>query len=245
MNWQYQSRPKVIEAFQWRSENTIVPEWARECFTQGIMQYGQSVAGQHVVISTPTGEAIARSGDYIIKGIKEGDFYPCPQDVFTASYAMPEINDGTGIFVADDGQVIPREAQIEVMHEHHESFVQLLDTKLLPELQDMVDLMRDAVPCEQFQVMSMDVESLRNHITDFIEKGARAPFKDIPLSETEIKPDEFDAETMMETPGPIISEHWDEDVDANARAEMKADLEDAEKEYMEEKSVKLKWASDQ
>ena len=37
------------------------------------------------LIDTPEGPHIARSGDWIIRGVK-GEFYPCKPDIFAATY---------------------------------------------------------------------------------------------------------------------------------------------------------------
>ena len=42
-------------------------------------------ADGHLIIRTPEGDMAVMPGDYIIRGI-QGEFYPCKQDIFEATY---------------------------------------------------------------------------------------------------------------------------------------------------------------
>ena len=83
----YKKKPIIIEAWQLTKENkdqvfnnitcNKAPDW-------------DDKGNEIIKIQTLEGVMIARLGDYIIRGIK-GEFYPCKEDVFEATYEL--IND--------------------------------------------------------------------------------------------------------------------------------------------------------
>lgn len=80
----------------------------------------------------------------------------------------------------------PQECE-KIIQENPEAFVALLQTKILPELSDLMDRLFLALPCLQIQQAAIDCKSMIIHLEDLEENGAEAPLKDIPLSESEIE----------------------------------------------------------
>ena len=78
---QYRKRPVVIEAFRLRKD--VAPEWFSRAIEQGtvVLDYQNGTA----IIKTLEGDHLARTGDYIIQGIK-GELYPCKPDIFDVTY---------------------------------------------------------------------------------------------------------------------------------------------------------------
>jgi len=72
----YRKKPIVIEAFRFGFDE--LPDWF-----VGFIDNSRDKAWAY--IETLEGEMTAKSGDYIIKGIK-GELYPCKEDVFEATY---------------------------------------------------------------------------------------------------------------------------------------------------------------
>lgn len=80
----YRKKPVVIEAIKYQAEfgNNRVMNW--------LAQQGASVSDwlffdRAITIPTLEGKMTALDGDWIIKGVK-GEFYPCKNDVFEATY---------------------------------------------------------------------------------------------------------------------------------------------------------------
>lgn len=77
----YQKKPVIVEAIQINSfdydEMCEIVKWCN----------GLAIDEEDYVIAVPTleGRMMAKSGDWIIKGI-QGEFYPCKPDIFEASY---------------------------------------------------------------------------------------------------------------------------------------------------------------
>lgn len=76
----YKKKPIVIEAYRYGYDE-IPLEWLEN---PSIMHHA-SYASDYLLITTLEGEMKAFPGDYIIKGI-EGEFYPCKESIFLATY---------------------------------------------------------------------------------------------------------------------------------------------------------------
>lgn len=83
MGKQYRKKPVVIEAVQFKDGKFIgdVPTWIEKAALAGEL-YRQ---GQSIFIEALEGNMEAKSGDYIIQGVK-GELYPCKPDIFKATY---------------------------------------------------------------------------------------------------------------------------------------------------------------
>lgn len=75
----YEKRPVRIQAVQWNGEN--VKELMDFLNWRNASHDDQS----GFVIHTLEGNMQATVGDYIIKGLS-GEYYPCKEDIFLASY---------------------------------------------------------------------------------------------------------------------------------------------------------------
>lgn len=79
----YRKKPVVIEAVKLTNENF---EEVREWIGEDNLNDGTSKDEGYIGIITLEGDHSARVGeDWIIKGIK-GEFYPCKDDIFEATY---------------------------------------------------------------------------------------------------------------------------------------------------------------
>lgn len=82
----FRKRPVVIEAFQWTGDNQFdLMRW--RCLFPGEARW--QFNGSCIFIDTPEGDMRADPGDWIITGVK-GEFYPCDDDVFSATYEPVE-----------------------------------------------------------------------------------------------------------------------------------------------------------
>lgn len=84
---QFRSKPVVIEAIQFRADDSLksleimVDTWG-ESFQKAL---GQPHADGRMIIKTLEGDHTADYGDWIIKGLI-GEFYPCKDEVFQRKY---------------------------------------------------------------------------------------------------------------------------------------------------------------
>ncbi len=78
----YRKKPVVIEAIQWAGNNfDEIKEFCSEVVYHGV----EGEARRWLLIKTLEGGMRAKTGDFIIKGIR-GEFYPCKPDIFEATY---------------------------------------------------------------------------------------------------------------------------------------------------------------
>lgn len=87
---QYRKRPVVIEAMH-LDDRTTPDEVARWCGGRVAIPEGEVYTGGPIVVEIDTLEGVmtARKGDWVIKGV-EGEFYPCRDDIFLATYDAVE-----------------------------------------------------------------------------------------------------------------------------------------------------------
>lgn len=87
----YRKLPVVIDAVRWYgklADETEWPDWFREELGVNIRVDANTMHPNFtLVIVTLEGDMRARSGDYIIRGVK-GEIYPCKPDIFEATYEM-------------------------------------------------------------------------------------------------------------------------------------------------------------
>lgn len=87
----FTKKPITIEAFQISPKR--VNEFHKWCEQVGFSNWRMERDGT-IAITTLEGIMTAKSGDWIIKGIK-GEFYPCKPDIFEESYQQEVIEDLT------------------------------------------------------------------------------------------------------------------------------------------------------
>jgi len=87
----YRKKPVVVEAFQLNSRGLIAEDWFWDAVTRNdIITHS---FGKHdpedawCEIKTLEGIMRAKTGDYIIRGIK-GEIYPCRADIFEQTYEL-------------------------------------------------------------------------------------------------------------------------------------------------------------
>ena len=76
----FRKKPVVIEAVQWDGNNYA----ELRDFIGDSLDEAWSTGG-YCFINTPGGRMNAYVGDWIIRGVA-GEFYPCKQDIFEATY---------------------------------------------------------------------------------------------------------------------------------------------------------------
>lgn len=88
----YRKKPVVIEARRFDTNNEVgsptmdaIVNW----INQGRVKMGAWHNCTDIYIQTLEGEMRASVGDWIIKGVK-GEFYPCKNDIFEATYDFAE-----------------------------------------------------------------------------------------------------------------------------------------------------------
>lgn len=91
----YRKKPLVVEAMFWDGTRDRHKEIVKWCGKVGIIMMNlscylsSSSATKHLQIKTLEGVMLACPGDWIIKGIA-GEFYPCKNDIFIATYETVE-----------------------------------------------------------------------------------------------------------------------------------------------------------
>jgi len=86
----FRKKPVVVEAEKIYSYHDIprISEWVNG--NGGKSTYGQQDDGPaELLISTLEGVMTAKIGDIVIRGVK-GEFYPCKEDIFMATYDLVE-----------------------------------------------------------------------------------------------------------------------------------------------------------
>jgi len=89
----FRKKPVVVEAFQMTKErrwdNSEWPEWLNEAWNkEGSGSLYCVAGGEQLFIDTLSGTIQLNWDDYIIKGAKENDIYPCNPSVFEATYEI-------------------------------------------------------------------------------------------------------------------------------------------------------------
>lgn len=75
----YVKKPIPVDCLKWTGSNVD----AMAEFVGGFAK--ELTQGESFEVDTNTGMARCEVGDWVIKGVK-GELYPCPKDVFEASY---------------------------------------------------------------------------------------------------------------------------------------------------------------
>lgn len=92
----FRKRPLVIEAVQWTGAN--------EAEMNAFLGREYSNHGGLLRIRTPEGVMEAAASAWVIKGVM-GEFYPCQDDVFQATYESADVcaGEGAGVTVGETG----------------------------------------------------------------------------------------------------------------------------------------------
>ena len=89
----YVKKSVVVEAFQLNDRGLISKDWFWDAVSQNniiIHNFGKyNDEAAWCEIKTLEGTMTAKTGDYIIKGIK-GEIYPCKVDIFEETYEVAE-----------------------------------------------------------------------------------------------------------------------------------------------------------
>jgi len=92
MNNKYRKKPVVIEAVQWTNDKE---SWDN-IMSMGLSKWKPGEMGSGTfIIETLEGDHLAKSGDYIIKGV-QGEFYPCKPDIFEETYEKEPVKINKG-----------------------------------------------------------------------------------------------------------------------------------------------------
>lgn len=86
----YKKKPIVVEAVQWNGLNLEeIKDFVGDSLIYNIndaaWKVGKDAPTVHIKIKTLEGTMIAKTGDYIIRGVN-GEIYPCKAEVFWRSY---------------------------------------------------------------------------------------------------------------------------------------------------------------
>lgn len=81
----FRKKPVVIEAYQWTGKtlsdrDEFVKDSGFPCWGLGALNNATGM-----IIPTLEGDHIAKTGDWIIKGVS-GEYYPCKPDIFEKTY---------------------------------------------------------------------------------------------------------------------------------------------------------------
>lgn len=96
MTWEYELRPKKIQAFQLTYDRSIgkdtVPIWFAKALKDGVIRHSVTLdmpTSQYAEIITPDGTLTAEANDYII--LDNGNFFPCAPNIFELTYQKKEL----------------------------------------------------------------------------------------------------------------------------------------------------------
>lgn len=85
----YKKKPVIVEAFQLNERGLVEEDWFWEAVSENKIKtynFGKQYSAPALcVIETLEGTMIAKTGDYIIRGI-QGEIYPCKADIFKQTY---------------------------------------------------------------------------------------------------------------------------------------------------------------
>lgn len=85
----YKKKPVIVEAFQLNERGLVEEDWFWDAVSENKIKtynFGKLYSAPALcVIETLEGTMIAKTGDYIIRGIK-GEIYPCKEDIFKQTY---------------------------------------------------------------------------------------------------------------------------------------------------------------
>ncbi|MGI6722573.1 MAG: hypothetical protein ACOX4I_08635 [Anaerovoracaceae bacterium] len=84
----YRKLPVIVEAFQLDERPLIAEDWFWDAVSENQVtthNFGKHYPEAWCEIKTKEGIMTARTGDYIIKGIR-GELYPCKGDIFEQTY---------------------------------------------------------------------------------------------------------------------------------------------------------------
>lgn len=88
----YIKKPVVIEAFQLNANGFVIEDWFWDAVDRNdIITHGFAERfccdPAWCEIKTLEGTMVAKTGDYIIKGVR-GEIYPCKADIFEETYEL-------------------------------------------------------------------------------------------------------------------------------------------------------------
>lgn len=83
----YRKKPVVIDAVRWDGDAETANSFLGENYSVDWEFSGAGTAT--LVIPTLAGKMLCNVGDYIIKGV-QGEFYPCPAEIFEQTYETVE-----------------------------------------------------------------------------------------------------------------------------------------------------------
>lgn len=89
----YRKKPVVIEAVQYTGKNgNEIRKWSGNKVIESpvLEPSDDNLSGKYVQIETLEGTMIGNVGDWIIKGI-QGEFYPCKDEIFKATYEIERV----------------------------------------------------------------------------------------------------------------------------------------------------------
>lgn len=88
---QYRKKPVIVEAFQLNERGLVGEDWFWDAVTRNdiITHYFGKFYHEPAwcEIKTLEGTMIAKTGDYIIKGVN-GEIYPCKPEIFEKTYEI-------------------------------------------------------------------------------------------------------------------------------------------------------------
>ena len=86
----YRKKPIVVEAIRWTRGNTNeVLEFAKVALAKPYAYIWAETGERFIDLNTLEGKFAAMEGDWIIKGVA-GEFYPCKNEIFEATYEVAE-----------------------------------------------------------------------------------------------------------------------------------------------------------
>lgn len=134
----FRKKPIVVEAIQWTGVNyTEIKEWGapvRESFgvsTELLVETLEDGSDYQVTHS-------ASLGDWIIKGIK-GEFYPCKNDIFKATYELE-----TEEIAAKNTMAAAMPIIIKLLNDPY-FVVRIRDAGLVPDYKSIFEMFEDVV----------------------------------------------------------------------------------------------------
>lgn len=84
---------------------------------------------------------------------------------------------------------ITQEQTVDAIKNDPKAFAGILLNQVVPELGSLMTLLNQTNECKEFEICLMDIASIKDNLTDYLEKGPSAPFVKVSLEDSEISAD--------------------------------------------------------
>lgn len=84
---------------------------------------------------------------------------------------------------------ISQEQTRKFIQDDPQAFAKILLERIVPEVKDLLSALNETNECKQFEICLMDIQSMQDHLGDYLANGPEAPFVKVDLKDSEIPAD--------------------------------------------------------